>query len=159
MIGNPKWEQRFLGLAQCVAQWSKDPSTKTGAVIADSANRVVGIGYNGFPRGVRDDEARYAERAVKYKLVVHCEANAILNAVAKITESCTIYSTKFPCTDCTKLIIQSGIGGVVAPARGDLRMLSDSVHPKAQSLMRWAEDAEYAYQMMVEAGLMIKEIG
>lgn len=153
-LGNPKWDRRFLDLAAHVAQWSKDPSTKCGCVIADSENRVVGVGYNGFPRGVRDDVLRYEERAVKYKLIVHSEANAILNAAVKLRESFTLYCTKFPCSECAKLIIQSGLGGVVCPPRGDAKAADPN-----SSVGRWAEDAQYAHQMMSEAGLMIKEIG
>jgi dCMP deaminase len=76
-----KWNERFLELAKHVASWSKDPSTQVGAIIVDPETRVVlGMGYNGFPRGVDDHPDRYANRELKYSLVVHAEANAILEA-------------------------------------------------------------------------------
>lgn len=103
-----KWALRMLRLADHVAQWSKDPSTKVGAVIADSEMRIISLGYNGFPRTVLDSIARYENRELKHKMVVHAEANAILNARTNVT-TCTLYTTMFPCTECTKLIIQSGI--------------------------------------------------
>ena len=103
-----KWAIRMLDLATHVAQWSKDPSTKVGAVIADNEMRVVSLGYNGFPRSVTDSVARYQDRALKHKMVVHAEANAILNARIDVT-TCMMYTTMFPCSDCAKLIIQAGI--------------------------------------------------
>ena len=109
------WDARFLSLARHVAGWSKDPSTQVGAVIADRKHRVVGIGYNGFPRGVDDCPALYADRAEKYPRVVHAELNAILNAV-KGVEGCVIYVWPFfTCCECAKAIIQAGIVRVVAP--------------------------------------------
>ena len=75
-----KWDRRFVDLARYVASWSKDPSTKTGAVIVDDYNRIVSVGYNGFPRGIRDDEERLSNRDVKLSLMVHCEINAIIFA-------------------------------------------------------------------------------
>ena len=86
-----KWNQRFLNLAKHVSSWSKDPSTKVGAVIADPETKiVVGMGYNGFPRFVDDTEERYNDRPTKYKFVVHAELNAILNS-NKSVRGCEIY--------------------------------------------------------------------
>jgi dCMP deaminase len=126
-----------MGVALHISKWSKDPSTKVGAVIVDHDRRIVGTGYNGFPRGVNDDEERYAEKMVKYKMVVHAEANSIMNAVKSVRD-CTLYATKFPCTECTKLIIQMGISRVIAPAV----KYDGSV---------WAEDAVFSTQMLKEA--------
>ena len=142
-VDRKKWDRRFLALAAHCAGWSKDPSTKVGAVIVDNQRRVVGLGYNGFPRYVDDTEARYDERSVKYKLIVHSEANAILNANIPVA-GCTIYSTKFPCSDCTKLIIQSGIGVVVSP-----KPLPDEV---------WTADSEFSKQMLAEACIHVIEV-
>ncbi len=113
------WDVFFLELAQFVAEKrSKDPSTKVGAVIADSFNRIVSIGYNGFPRGVNDCPDLYANREEKYKRVVHAELNAILNA-ARPVNGCTIYIWPlFTCNECAKIIIQSGIERVVYPFQG-----------------------------------------
>lgn len=106
------WTDRYLKLAAHVAEWSKDPSTKVGAVIVDARRRVVGMGYNGFPRGVQDRPERYEDRTIKYKLVVHAEANAILNALVPVA-GCAIVCTHQPCAECAKLIIQAGIEWVV----------------------------------------------
>ncbi len=73
MTYSSKWDGRFMDMAALLATWSKDPSTKVGAIITDTERRVIGSGYNGFPRGVIDDPLRYEEKAVKYRLVVHAE--------------------------------------------------------------------------------------
>lgn len=115
-----KWSDRFLALAEHVAEWSYDPSTKVGAVIVDSKNRVVSIGYNGFPRGVKDWPSRYTDRDLKLKLVCHAERNAIDNASHSV-EGCTMYVPLLPCNECAKSIIQSGIKKVITykPTRED----------------------------------------
>ena len=74
-----KWDLRFLEMARNAASWSKDPSTKVGAIIVDDDKRVISVGYNGFPKGVRDDE-RLDDRQEKYKIIVHAERNALLFA-------------------------------------------------------------------------------
>lgn len=109
---NSKWQLRFLELADFVAQWSKDPSTKVGAVITDSDKRVVSVGYNGFPRGVDDDEGRYNDRPLKYKLVCHAERNALDNAPLGVA-GCTMFVSLMPCAECAKSIIQKGIKKIV----------------------------------------------
>jgi len=111
-----KWDHRFLRLAEHIAQWSKDPSTKVGAVLTQG-NQVVGIGYNGFPRGVRDTDERYADRDTKYSLVVHAEVNAILMAGDRARGS-TLYvwpSFMIPpiCAECCKVAIQAGVAEIV----------------------------------------------
>jgi len=106
-----KWDVRFLQMATFVSTWSKDPSTQGGAVIADKDNRMVGLGYNGFPRGVADDH-RLQSREQKYKLVIHAEENAILNSTAT-THGCTIFLTHPPCLHCSGMLKQAGISKVV----------------------------------------------
>ena len=106
-----KWHKFFLETAKHVSTMSKDPSTKVGAVIVDSSRRIVATGYNGFPRGVVDSQSRYEDRDMKYKLIVHAEANAIISARG---EGCSIYiypTLMIPacCPECAKLIVQSGI--------------------------------------------------
>ena len=108
-----KWSERFMALAEHVATWSKDPSTKVGCVIIDKQNRVVSIGFNGFPRGVRDDIARYQDRDTKLLFVAHAERNALDNAPLSV-EGCTLYSPLLPCNECAKSIIQKGIKKVVS---------------------------------------------
>lgn len=107
-----KWTERFFSLAEHIAEWSYDPRTKVGAVIVDSKKRIVGTGYNGFPRGVKDLPARYNDRETKLKFVCHAERNAIDNAPMSV-EGCTMYVTLPPCNECAKSIIQSGIYKVV----------------------------------------------
>lgn len=89
-----KWDRRFMELAALIASWSKDPSTKTGAVIVDPDRRIVGTGYNGFAKGVDDREDRYNDRDTKYKMVVHCERNAMLFAQRSL-KGCTLYTWPF----------------------------------------------------------------
>lgn len=116
-----QWDLRFIELARHVSTWSKDPSTKIGAVIADHDNRVRGLGYNGFPRRVADDPARLQDRPTKLQFVVHAELNAILNARGPV-DGCTLYGWPlFTCGECAKAIIQAGIARVVAPAPAEER--------------------------------------
>lgn len=107
-----KWHRRFLELAAHVATWSKDPSTQVGCVLVNDQQQVVGMGYNGFPRGVEDSSDRYDDRPTKYAMVVHAEANAILNAVGS-TRGTTAYVTHRPCASCSGLLIQAGIHRII----------------------------------------------
>jgi dCMP deaminase len=111
------WEQYFMGIALLSAQRSKDPSTQVGSCIVDRRNRIVGIGYAGFPSGCSDDELPWAREGApletKYPFVCHAELNAILNHISADLAGCTIYTTLFPCNECAKAIIQSGITEVV----------------------------------------------
>jgi dCMP deaminase len=100
-------------LAEHVATWSKDPLTQVGCVIVDSQNRVVSLGFNGFPRGVKDLDKRYMNKETKYLFVAHAERNALDNAPLSV-EGCTLYSPLLPCNECAKSIIQKGIKKVVS---------------------------------------------
>ena len=102
-------DEKGMGLARHVATWSKDPSTKVGTAIFDEAGGVMGVGYNGFPRGIADDH-RLNKRATKYAIVVHSEINAILFGGMG---GHTLYCTMHPCSDCAGPIIQAGIREVV----------------------------------------------
>ena len=110
------WDEYFMGVAMLSALRSKDPSTKVGACIVNKNKRIVGIGYNGFPCGCSDDEFPWERSGdfldTKYPYVVHAEPNAILNATSDLTGA-TLYVTLFPCNECAKLIIQSGIREIV----------------------------------------------
>jgi len=139
-----KWDRRFVELARHFAEWSKDPVCKVGSVIVDSNRIVRSHGYNGFPRGVRDDMARYSEKMVKHKFVVHAEANAILNA-KDLSGSLTLYATKFPCTECVKMILQVGIDRVVAPHQPVIIGHYDG------------EDSVFARTMFEEASVELEE--
>lgn len=119
-LRDTKWDNRFIDLAAHISSWSKDPHTKVGAVITNDKNHIVSLGYNGFPRGVIDSEARYNNRDDKYKFVCHAERNAIDNAHTDVT-GCTIYVTLMPCNECAKSIIQRGIKRVVCKASQEVK--------------------------------------
>lgn len=110
------WDQYFMAMAHLAAFRSKDPNTQVGACIVNSEKRVVGLGYNGFPKGCSDDEYSWERQGdfldTKYPFVVHAELNAILNSIQNLS-GCTLYVSLFPCNECAKAIIQSGIRKVV----------------------------------------------
>ena len=110
------WDEYFMGVAILSSKRSKDPSTQVGACIVNKDKKIVGIGYNGFPNGVDDDKFPWGKDGnyvdTKYPYVVHAEPNAMLNATSSL-HNCTIYVTLFPCCECAKLIIQSGIKEIV----------------------------------------------
>ena len=110
------WDQYFMGLAHLSAMRSKDPNTSVGAVIVDDKHRVVSIGYNGMPYGCSDDVYPWDREGdlldTKYPYVVHAELNAILNA-GRSLKDCTLYVSLFPCNECAKAIIQSGIKKII----------------------------------------------
>jgi len=137
------WDMRFLGQAKLVASWSKDPSTKVGAVITDERNRVVSQGFNGFARGVMDSKTRLRTREVKYRLVLHAECNAILFAPHQL-EGCTLYTWPVqPCAQCASMVVQVGIRRVV------------SVHPATDKVNRWGKDMKLAKEIMKEGGVRL----
>jgi len=112
-----RWDEYFMGIALLSAQRSKDPNTQVGACIVDSKNKIVGIGYNGFPIGCSDEKLPWARKAdhilnTKYPYVVHAEVNAIMNAAEKL-DGARIYVALFPCNECAKMIIQSGIREII----------------------------------------------
>ena len=118
------WDEYFMGVALLASERSKDPSTRVGACIVDGDKRILSTGYNGFPQGCSDDEFPWnrdeAQGDTKYQYVVHAELNAILNASGKRLSGATVYVGLFPCNECAKAIIQSGIKEVV--------YLSDKYH-------------------------------
>ena len=115
-INHISWDEYFMGVAVMSAMRSKDPNTQVGACIVNPQKRIVGIGYNGFPLGCSDDTFPWNNKGdlldTKYPYVVHAEPNAILNAIDKL-DNCTLYVTLFPCNECAKLVIQSGIKEIV----------------------------------------------
>lgn len=130
-----KWDMRFLEMARLVGSWSKDPNSKVGAVIIDDERRVISVGFNGFPRGINDDD-RLNRRDEKLSIILHAEENAILTA-RKDLSGCSIYTSPMPpCSKCCSKIIQCGIRRVVAPEN---------------KIERWAESVEIARQMCHEA--------
>lgn len=104
-----EWDEYFLNLAFNVAQKSKDPSTKVGAVIVDQDKRVISTGYNGFPRCMKDTEERYANREEKYSRIIHAEMNALIFAKQSV-DMCTLYTYPLaPCERCVVHMLQAGI--------------------------------------------------
>ena len=141
-----KWDRRFLELARHVSEWSKD-TTRVGAVIANDNRLVLGLGYNGFPRGVHDHPERYADRNTKLAMIVHAEENAILNSEGSC-RGATIYvypTMMIPaaCPECCKTIIQSGIKRLVQ---------YDTDTPLSE---RWQALADTSRAMLHEAGVVV----
>ena len=139
-----KWHKRFLEAANLFAGWSKDKSTKVGAVIVGNKKEIRAIGYNGFPRGVDDNIDERHERPIKYEYTEHAERNAVYNACYTGTslDGCTMYVTHLPCADCARAIIQSGIKTVVIDSRNSLRK-------------EWEEKNQVATIMFSEAGVNV----
>lgn len=109
-----KWDKRFLELAETISTWSKDPSTKVGALIVRGKNNFISLGYNGFPSYMPDFEGDYIDRSYKLDHIIHAEENAILNAKGDLT-NCTIYTyPMMPCHNCMIRIGQAGIKRVVS---------------------------------------------
>jgi dCMP deaminase len=101
-----------MQMARLVASWSKDPSSKVGAVLA-RGKFVVSVGFNGFPQGIADSAERLEDRAIKYPTILHAEVNAILSACQDI-RGCTLYVTPYmPCPQCAAMVVQSGIARIV----------------------------------------------
>lgn len=136
-----KWDSRFLELANLVGSWSRDPSTKVGAVIVDQDRRVVSVGFNGFPKGMDDSPERYVDREFKYAHIIHAERNALLFA-SRDVRGCTVYTTPFmPCSQCAVLLVQAGIKRVVSLNVGN---------------ERWAKDFERTQQLFAETGVTLE---
>ena len=140
------WDKRFLDLAEYISQWSKDRNRKVGAIIVNDKH-VISTGYNGFITG-SDDESDYKHnRPEKYFYTVHAEANAIYQAVKNgvSVNNCDIYVTLFPCSECCKAIIQSGIKRLITyePDWND---------------DRWGESFRYSKEMLTESNILIEYI-
>lgn len=145
VLGWAKWDKRFLELCTFVSQWSKDPSTKTGAVIVRPDRTVASVGYNGFPSRMRDDEELWNDRPTKYSRVVHCEMNALLHAHESV-EGYTLYTTGMSCDRCLVHQIEAGIERFV--------WWEDTEDMKS----RWADAFERSWAFMTEAGVMATEV-
>jgi len=139
-----KWDKRFIELAKCIASWSKDPSTKVGAVIVDLNHRIISVGFNGFAQGVKDSTDKLNNREQKYPRIIHAEVNAILFSQRNLLD-CIIYVWPMPpCARCASIIIQSGIKEVV------------TIHPTTEELERWGTDIEIANNDFWEAGVTVR---
>ena len=141
-----KWDQRFLELAKHISEWSKDPSTKVGCVVVGPDRELRSTGFNGFPRGIEDDDERLFDREQKYPLICHAEENAIMHAarIGLSLKGCTAFVTWPPCTRCARSLIQAGVVEVVYP--------NESQVPD-----RWMDDFETSTLMLNEAGVKIRQ--
>ena len=138
-----KWDLRFLDLAKLVSTWSKDPSTKVGAVIIDDKNIIVSVGFNGFPKGIRDNE-RLHNRDSKYQIIIHAENNALMFAKRPL-DNCILYTYPFiPCPRCAGMIIQSGIKRVVS-------------YKNTTDRMRWELNFSVSRELFREANIELEE--
>lgn len=140
------WETRFLDLAKLVASWSKDPSTKCGAVITREDRTIVSVGYNGFPRGMRDVRALYEDRDEKYSRVIHAEINALLTAREPVRDF-TMYVYPFlPCDRCFVQMVQAGITTFIAPKATE------------EQLTRWGDAFNRVRRYALEMHIDVLEI-
>lgn len=148
-----KWDYRFMELADMVSTWSKDKSTKVGAVIVNGEDlNPISLGYNGFPKGVNDYVVERHERPLKYEYTVHAEQNAIANAAknGQSTKNCTMYVNLFPCPRCAGLIVNAGITEVICKEKpdfnherwGDLWKLSHNIFYEANIKVYYLDDED-----------------
>lgn len=148
-----RWDEYFLDIAEVVRQKSKDPSSKIGAVLVDGNNSIFSTGFNGFPIGIDESDSARWERPLKYEYVCHAERNAIALAARKgsATGGSTLYLVGFgpptaPCTECCKMIIQSGIIRVVG-------------RPFIAARDDWKKDLEFSVALLKEAGVKFDDFG
>lgn len=138
------WGKKFIDVCKLTASWSKDRSKKVGAIIVDEDNRILSTGYNGFPIGCNDDDETRHVKPKKNSFVVHAETNAIYSCAKSgiKTKNCIMYLTWYPCCDCCKAIIQSGIKKIVCyePDWND-----DS----------WGQSFMYTKEMLSEANIQV----
>lgn len=134
------WDKRYLDMAQHISLWSKDPSTKVGAVIVDKDFRPVSFGVNGLPQKIKEEAILLDDRETKYKTIIHAEVNAILFAKTDLS-NCTIYTWPFqPCSRCASVIIQSGITRIVT-------CKSDNE--------RWKDDFDLSLNLLNQANIVV----
>lgn len=138
--GMSVWDERFIGLCEYISGWSKDPSTKVGAVIVDANRRIISTGYNGYPKGVDDT---IVNREQKILRTIHAEANAILFARQSLN-GCTMYVNLPPCSSCAAKIIQVGIKRIVFNS------------PPVEFIHRWADSFEASLEMFHQTEMQMR---
>lgn len=142
-----KWDVRFIDLAKTVSKWSKDPSTKIGAVIVGPDNGVISVGFNGFPKGMPDDMSLYNNRDEKYSRTVHGEVNALIFASRPIPPQSILYTYPLmSCERCVVQMLQAGIRRFVAPIATD------------EHLARWGEAFDKTRKYISECGGTLEEV-
>jgi dCMP deaminase len=142
---SPTWKQRFLRLAVEVSTWSKDPKGGVGAVLVDARKRVIGLGFNGFPDRIADEEMLLTDQTRKLPRMIHAEMNAVLNATRSV-HGAAMFTTLTPCAECAKLIIQAGVEAIYRQP-----------HPEHRHA-KWAESFAIADQIFAEAGLRVETV-
>lgn len=140
-----KWDLKLLGLAKFIAQWSKDPSTQVGCILADSRHRILSTGFNGFPAGVRDTRQRLQNREVKLLMTQHAERNAIAFSAHDLVGATAYVWPLPPCAACGGALIQAGIARIVTM---ELTQAHD----------RWENDTLLAFEMYAEAGIIFDTV-
>ena len=138
-----KWDERYISLVREVSTWSKDPSTKVGAIVVSNTGTVIAQGYNGFPRGIADTDERLNTRSIKYNYMVHAEMNGIYNGAYNgvcLVDS-TMYVYGLPvCHECAKAIIQVGINKVIAI-------------PGFDTSDKWKKSGDISRELFLESGV------
>ena len=138
-----KWQARFIKLAEEISTWSKDPSSRVGSVIVRPDRTICSVGFNGFPRGVKDYQDTIANRDTKLLCTIHAELNAILSSKESLAGYSLFVWPFQPCSNCAAAIIQSGITEVYCPYNDHL------------AYERWKESFKAALQMFDEAGVRV----
>lgn len=147
MLVIDKWDKYFIDMAFHVSTMSKDPSTKTGAVIVGPVHEVIATGYNGFPRGMPDNEELYLDRNEKLSRILHCEVNALLYAGRSIPPGSSLYTVPFmSCDRCVVQMLQAGIRRFVAPKA------------PPDKLERWGEAFARTRKYISECGGILLEV-
>lgn len=152
MMEEDKWVQRYLEMAKLVSTWSKDPSTRVGAVAVGKHGQILSTGYNGFPRKIDDTQDRLNDRPTKYEFTIHAEMNIVYNAslTGISLDGSSVYVYGLPvCSECTKGLIQAGVSRVVMMVKA-----SD------EAMDRWSGSTQKSLDMFSEAGIevtMVKE--
>jgi dCMP deaminase len=143
----PSWDDYFMTMVYLVASRSKDQSTHIGAVIVGDKNEVRSLGYNSFPRGLKDDVLERQERPEKYFWFEHGERNAIYNAtlMGVSLKDCRMYTNGIPCMDCARALVQSGINEVIVDKKWD-----------ADNSEKWSENAKRSLEMFSEVGVKVR---
>lgn len=144
------WDTKFVELANHIGSWSKDTSTKVGAVVVNGRNKVLSIGYNGLPIGIDDNIKERNERPEKYLWYEHAERNAIYSAAEEgiSLKKTKMYTNYFPCPDCSRAIIQAGIEEVI---------YQNEDPESAKGSEQWAHAKEVSKQMLMEARIRVRK--
>ena len=144
------WDNKFINLCDHIASWSKDTSTKVGAVIVNDRNKILSIGYNGLPIGVNDNVLSRHERPEKYNWFEHAERNAIYSSaeLGLSLKDATLYCNYLPCPDCSRAIIQSGIKEVI---------YKHADPNSGKTSKNWQQAKEISIEMLTEARIRIRK--